>query len=77
MQNFSAYYLLGRPWNTPSWYASTVAFRHKAWSANFLLFDGHVASFQAAFDEDNKQIGPDTNEVFFARPGESVDMQFY
>ena len=76
MQNFSAGYLLGYAWNSPSWYASTVAFRHKGWSANFLLFDGHVGSFSATFDE-GTQTGPDTNEVFFEKPGESVYMQFY
>ena len=72
MHNLSGYYLLGLPWHTPLWYSNTVAYRHKNNSANFLFHDGHVEGFEARFWL-GKQTKPDTNEIFFGRPGEGIN----
>ncbi len=73
MQNLSGDYLLGRPYDYPSWYCNTVAYRHKNNSANFLFRDYHVENHRAKF-EGSRQIAPDTEKIFFGYPGEPFNV---
>ena len=54
-------------WDTPHWYSNTVGYWHKGGSANLLLRDLHV---------EIHKYPPDTNEVFFGEPGESLDAYY-
>ncbi len=73
MQDLSGYYLLGAPFDYPSWYSNTVAYRHKNNSANFLFRDYHVENHSAEFDATGRQIGPDREKIFFFPPGEPLN----
>jgi len=50
-------------WNHPSWLSNTVGYWHREGGANFLLRDTHV---------ETHRYPPDTNEIFFGEPGESL-----
>jgi hypothetical protein len=51
-------------WNCPYWFSNTVGYRHREGGANFLLRDIHV---------ETHRYPPDTNEIFFSEPGESLN----
>ncbi len=51
-------------WDYPTWYSNTVGYWHKGGTANLLLRDLHV---------EIHKYPPNTNEIFFGEPGESLN----
>lgn len=75
-QNFSGYYLLGKPFDYKEWYYNCIAYRHiNNTRTNVLCVDGHVESPAVKFEGTGptaEQILPDTSKVFFAFPDEPI-----